>query len=457
MRENKSFCWNWVQQNWGDTLFPALRQHVELTLIAVVIGFAIAFTLALVAHRRGWVERPVTIVTGVLYTIPSLALFQLLVPITGLSRLTVEIALVSYTLLILFRNTLAGLRDVPVDVREAAQGMGLTGNQVLWRVELPLALPTIIAGLRIATVTVISLATVAAFVVDEGLGAPIFAAIQQNVFKTELYRGRRAGHRARAPRRRAARPRPAARDAVGLAEAAGMNDILDAFTFIGNNSSLLFDKTVQQLWISALALVISIAIGVPLGVWLGHIHRGSFVAINISNVGRALPSLAVIAIAIALLGLGFGTLMLALVVLAVPPILTNAYVAVDGVDRDIVDAARGMGMRERDILFGIELPLALPLMFAGIRTAAVYVIATATLGALVGTDGGLGEIIVNQASYRLAGVIAAAICVALWRSSSTSSSPPCSARSPRAACARTSTSPAVQTAAGSKQPQEIPA
>ncbi|MEP6953863.1 MAG: ABC transporter permease [Solirubrobacteraceae bacterium] len=187
VRENKSFCWNWVQENWSDTLFPALRQHVVLTLIAVVIGFGIAFTLALIAHRRGWVERPVTIVTGVLYTIPSLALFQLLVPITDLSRLTVEIALVSYTLLILFRNTLAGLRNVPIDVREAAQGMGLTGNQVLWRVELPLALPTIIAGLRIATVTVISLATVAAFVVNEGLGSPIFAAIQQNVFKTELY------------------------------------------------------------------------------------------------------------------------------------------------------------------------------------------------------------------------------------------------------------------------------
>jgi osmoprotectant transport system permease protein len=187
VRENKGFCWNWVQQNWGDTLFPALRQHVVLTLIAVVIGFAIAFTLAVLAHRRGWLEQPVTIITQLLYTIPSLALFQLLVAVTGLTRTTVEIALVSYTLLIIFRNTLAGLRNVPVDVREAAQGMGLTRSQVLWRVELPLALPTIIAGLRIATVTVISLATIAAFVVNEGLGSPIFAAIQQNVFKTELY------------------------------------------------------------------------------------------------------------------------------------------------------------------------------------------------------------------------------------------------------------------------------
>jgi len=187
VRENKSFCWDWVKQNWSDTLFPALRQHVVLTLIAVVIGFAIAFTLALVAHRRGWVERPVTIVTGVLYTIPSLALFQLLVPITGLGLLTAEIALVSYTLLILFRNMVEGLRGVPADVRDAARGMGLTDRQMLWKVELPLALPAIVAGLRIATVTIISLATVAAFVVNEGLGKPIFDAIQSSVFKTEIF------------------------------------------------------------------------------------------------------------------------------------------------------------------------------------------------------------------------------------------------------------------------------
>ncbi|MDP9344388.1 MAG: ABC transporter permease [Actinomycetota bacterium] len=236
-----------------------------------------------------------------------------------------------------------------------------------------------------------------------------------------------------------------------------MNDILDAVTFIGDNTSLLLDKAFQQLLISALALAISLAIAVPIGVWLGHIHRGSFAAINISNVGRALPSLAVIAIAIAPLGLGRGTLLLALVVLAVPPILTNAYAAVDSVDRDVVDAARGMGLRERDILFGTELPLALPLLFGGIRTAAVYIVATVPLGALVGTDGGLGEIIANQASYRLPGVIAAAICVALvalvvdlvfavlQR-----------AVTPRA-LRRDIDFSAVQTAAGSTQPQEIPA
>jgi osmoprotectant transport system permease protein len=177
VRENRTFCWGWFQDHWGDTFQPALLQHIKLTAIAVAIGFAIAMAAALVAHRRGWFETPFTLVSGILYTIPSLALFQLLVPFTGLSVTTAEIALVSYTLLILFRNILTGLREVPEDVRESARGMGLSSRQILWRVELPLALPAIVAGLRVAVVTVISLATVAAFVVDEGLGAPIFQSI----------------------------------------------------------------------------------------------------------------------------------------------------------------------------------------------------------------------------------------------------------------------------------------
>jgi osmoprotectant transport system permease protein len=177
VRQNRTFCWDWFQDHWGDTFQPALVQHVKLTAIAVGIGFAIAMAASLIAHRRGWFETPFTLVAGILYTIPSLALFQLLVPITGLTVTTAEIALVSYTLLILFRNILTGLRGVPPDVREAARGMGLSPRQILWRVELPLALPAIVAGLRVAVVTVISLATVAAFVVDEGLGAPIFQSI----------------------------------------------------------------------------------------------------------------------------------------------------------------------------------------------------------------------------------------------------------------------------------------
>jgi osmoprotectant transport system permease protein len=187
-RANRLFCSGWVSRNWGPVLWPALRQHVVLTLIAVSIGFVISTALALTAYRRGWLERPVLIVTSILYTIPSLALFELLEPIPGLglSRTTAEVALVSYTLLVMFRNTLTGLREVPAEVRDAAAGMGMGPMRSLLRVELPLAAPAIIAGLRIATVTVISLATVASLIDNEGLGVPILTAISNEVFKTEL-------------------------------------------------------------------------------------------------------------------------------------------------------------------------------------------------------------------------------------------------------------------------------
>jgi osmoprotectant transport system permease protein len=185
VQENRLFCPEWVRDNWSEVLEPALVQHIKLTAIAVVVGFAIAFVAALVAYRRRWFERPFDAVSALLYTIPSLALFQLLVPITGLTVTTVEVALVSYTLLILFRNFLTGLRSVPDDVLEAARGMGMSRGQILRRVELPLALPAIVAGVRIATVSTIALATVAAFVIPEGLGRPIFLALRQ-FFNTEL-------------------------------------------------------------------------------------------------------------------------------------------------------------------------------------------------------------------------------------------------------------------------------
>jgi osmoprotectant transport system permease protein len=184
----------------------------------------------------------------------------------------------------------------------------------------------------------------------------------------------------------------------------------DAIRFIGDHPGLLWDKTVEHLELSGAALGISLLIALPLGVVLGHLHRGSFVAISVSNLGRALPSLVLIAFGILVFGIGFWNNTAALVVLGVPPILTNAYFAVDGIDRNVVEAARGMGMRGRDILLRIELPLAVPLVFAGIRISAVFVIATATIAAIAG-GGGLGEIIVDQATYRLAGVVAASLCV----------------------------------------------
>jgi osmoprotectant transport system permease protein len=185
-KDNGWFCTDWLHAHWRDTLEPALVQHIELTLIAIAIGFVLATALALIGFRYRFLDPPIGIFADFLYTIPSLALFQLLVPFTGLTVTTVEIALVSYTLLILYANMMAGLRAVPADALEAARGSGLTRAQTFTRVELPLALPAIMAGLRIAVVSTVSIATVAAFVIPEGLGYPIYIALQQDIFKTEI-------------------------------------------------------------------------------------------------------------------------------------------------------------------------------------------------------------------------------------------------------------------------------
>jgi osmoprotectant transport system permease protein len=187
---------------------------------------------------------------------------------------------------------------------------------------------------------------------------------------------------------------------------------VDAIGFLGDNASFVADKTLEHVVLSAAAIAVSLVVAIPLGVWLGHVHRGEFLAVSVGNLGRALPSLAVMAFGLPLFGISFTNVLVALVVLAVPPMLTNAYTAVDRVERDVVEAARGMGMSDLQVLVRAELPLALPLLFAGIRTSSVYVVATATIAAIAG-GGGLGEIIVDQATYRIEGVIAAAMCVSV--------------------------------------------
>ncbi len=184
------------------------------------------------------------------------------------------------------------------------------------------------------------------------------------------------------------------------------NSFIEAFSFISDRHTLILEKVGDHVVLSAKAVVIAIIIGVPLGMLLGHLHRFSFLAINISNLGRALPSLAVLAILLPFLGIGDVPVIIALVILAAPPILTNTYVAVDGADPDTVDAAKGIGLRPWQVLLRVELPPALPLMFAGIRTATVFTIATATLSGVFG-GGGLGDIITNEASFKEKGVIGA--------------------------------------------------
>ena len=181
--------WGYV----GDHLHEirsALVQHLELTFIAVGVGLVLSTLLAALAIRFRITYQPINAVTGIMYAIPSLALFILLVPITGLTVLTAEIALVSYTLQILFRSIVAGIDSVPASVRESAQGMGFTARQQLWRVELPLALPVIVSGLRIATVTTVGLVPISGILGSDqgGLGTFIFDGLNR-FFNTPLLVG----------------------------------------------------------------------------------------------------------------------------------------------------------------------------------------------------------------------------------------------------------------------------
>jgi osmoprotectant transport system permease protein len=197
---------------------------------------------------------------------------------------------------------------------------------------------------------------------------------------------------------------------VTLADTGNLHTFVEAFRFIGDNPHFLLSKAWEQVQLSGAALGIAIGIALPLGIVLGHFHRFSGLAIGASIFGRGVPSLVLIGAFLTILGIGFVNNMVALAVLGTGPILTTAYSGIDGVDRDIVEAARGMGMTRRQILAKVELPLGIPLLFTGIRISAVTIVATAPIAALAG-GGGLGDIIVNQASYRLSGVLGASLCV----------------------------------------------
>ncbi|MGN6815995.1 MAG: ABC transporter permease [Solirubrobacterales bacterium] len=172
-KASELFCWHWATQNIGRYGTPTL-QHLEIVVLSVLIGFVVAFALALFAHRSRWLQPPLLAATGVLYTIPSIAFFFLLLPVTGFGRDTAIIVLAAYTLQIIYRNTLLGLANVPASVKDAARGMGFTQRQILWRVELPLAIPEIIAGLRVAVVSTIAIATLAVLISAGGLGTEMY-------------------------------------------------------------------------------------------------------------------------------------------------------------------------------------------------------------------------------------------------------------------------------------------
>jgi osmoprotectant transport system permease protein len=169
------FCADWARENIDRFGTPTI-QHLQIVIPAILIGFVVAFALALLSHRTRWLQPPLLAATGVLYTIPSIAFFFLLLPLTGLGRDTAIIVLSAYTLQIIYRNTILGLDNVPAAAKDAARGMGFTSRQILWKVELPLAIPEIIAGLRVAVVSTIAIATLAVLISAGGLGTEMYGA-----------------------------------------------------------------------------------------------------------------------------------------------------------------------------------------------------------------------------------------------------------------------------------------
>ncbi len=181
--DNGAFCFGWVADNADRYVTPTL-EHLYLVIISVVLGFAIAFGMSLLSHRRRWLVPPFIGATGILYTIPSVAFFFLLLPITGRGTDTALIALTAYNLQIIYRNIVAGLANVPAEAKDAGRGMGMTDRQLLWSVELPLSVPEIVAGLRIATVSTVAIATLAVFAGGGGLGEQLVGS--NLTFKTNV-------------------------------------------------------------------------------------------------------------------------------------------------------------------------------------------------------------------------------------------------------------------------------
>ncbi|WP_433803175.1 ABC transporter permease [Actinomycetospora sp. CA-084318] len=179
-------------------------------------------------------------------------------------------------------------------------------------------------------------------------------------------------------------------------------------SFFGDNAGLLLRITLGHVVLSVVAVVVAVVLALPLGAWIGHLHRFSFAVVTVTNVFRSLPTLALVAIAIAFVGFGFTNILIALVVLAFPLVLTNTFTAVEGVDRGTVEAARGMGMTGPQILLRVELPSSVPLIMTGVRTSWVYVVATAYLAVFAGQTDTLGDVINDQSGYGYAGVMAAA-------------------------------------------------
>ena len=328
------------------------------------------------------------------------------------------VALVIYNLLILVRNVLTGLRGVPEEAKEAATGMGFGPARRILRVDLPLALPSIAAGTRVATVNTVALVTIGFAVGHGGLGSIITQGYRNNPLPAGSHDGHRPGRRAGA----GAGPAAAARAAAAHPLATGGGGV-SVWEFLTTSASWQGEDGIthrlwQHVWISTASVLVACLIALPVGILLGHVGRGGVVAVNLANAGRAIPTLGIIVLfAVSPLGLNTATLIATLVIFAIPPILANAFVGVSTVDRDAKESARGMGLSGGQVLRRVEVPLALPLMAAGVRTSAVQVVATATLAGYTGF-GTLGQLVfrgfvVNLSYLVIGGAVLVAILALL--------------------------------------------
>ena len=379
--------WAWIGSHLDD-IWALTVEHLVLAFVAVVVGFAISFVLALIALRWRSTYGPITAVAGLLYVIPSLALFAILVPITGLTPLTAEIALVSYTILILVRNTVSGIDGVPgrgAGSRPTAWASRRAAG--FWRVELPLAMPLIVAGLRIAAVTTIGLVTVSALIGQGGLGRLINDGLRPLVPDHD-HHGRGAVGRARRPRGhrvRAAAPAPDALDpgAGGtVLMLQGLVDQVGARGGLVRRPGQLERQRRHPQPDDGAPRHLPPVDGRRAAAGRAHrpvhrAHRAPRVPRRVRSPTSAAPCRRTpswrccsrcpsrSAWQAPSGDIAYLATFVAMVLLAVPPVVTNTYAGMQGVDRDLLEAARGMGMRGHQVLRRVELPLALPVALVG--------------------------------------------------------------------------------------------
>ena len=395
---NPWFSWRYIQQI-ADQILTYLQFHFVTTIEAVVAAMIVAIPLAVLCYWVKPLAAPILALSGVLYTIPSLALFAFLAPFVGIGVTTILIGLVLYALLLMIQNTLTGLQQVPEDVLDAARGMGYGRFGMLWRVELPLALPGIITGIRLATVSTVALLTVGVIVGQGGLGQLIFSGSAHNLNKAAIFTGTllcvALGPRPRPGHRR----HRLARDAVGSAEGRAVNFIHQAIIWLNDplnwtNPNGILRPSASTSSSRRSRLPVACAIALP----DRHLVRTRRPRRRVSgrdieyDPGASRRTRCSLSLSSRASPDGAESAVPALAIFGIPPILANAYTGIREVDPEVRDAARGMGMSGRQLLGRVEFPLAVPYIAAGFRTAAVQIVATATLAALV-AGGGLGDII----------------------------------------------------------------